>query len=73
MKIGIDDVMAWEPCKNYDRARVAELFAGRETLSAMDILNLDIPDLAAARAAAWDEARNAARANQIEIVKTYIL
>ena len=36
--------MAWEPCEdNYPRERVEELFAGREALSAMEFLELDIP------------------------------
>ena len=41
--VTVDDVMAWEPCEQYTRERIAQLFAGREHLSAVDILKLDIP------------------------------
>lgn len=40
--VTIDDVMAWEPCSPYDRERVTELFAGREAVTALDILDMDI-------------------------------
>ena len=44
LKVTVDQVMAWEPCEdNYPRERVEELFAGREALSAMEFLELDIP------------------------------
>lgn len=44
-------VMSWRPCgcngsddgTNYTEARVARLFAGRERLTALDVLALDIP------------------------------
>ncbi len=40
----IDDVLSWNPCDPpYNLERVTELFAGRETLAALDILDLDIP------------------------------
>ena len=41
--VTIDDVMAWEPCNGYTRERVTELFAGRESVTALDILDMDIP------------------------------
>jgi len=41
--VTIDQVMAWRPCGTYTQERVAELFAGRETLSPRDIMALDIP------------------------------
>jgi len=37
----VADVMAQSPC--YDKARVRELWAGREALSVVDVLDLDIP------------------------------
>ena len=41
MGVTLDQVMAWHPC--YDREKVETLFAGRETLTANDILDLPIP------------------------------
>ena len=41
--ISVDDVMRFGPCDPYDRGRVEELFAGRERVSALDILGADIP------------------------------
>ena len=44
LAVTVDQVMAWGPCEdNYPRARIEELFAGRESLSAMEITKLDIP------------------------------
>jgi len=44
--VTVDQVMAWEPCQEYTRERVEALFAGREALTAADIVNLvDIPAL----------------------------
>ena len=43
LKVTVDQVMSWLPCEDYTRERVEELFAGREALSAMEILELDIP------------------------------
>ena len=42
--VTIDDVMAWGPCNGYTRERVTELFAGRESVTALDILDMDIPN-----------------------------
>jgi len=39
----IDEMLAERPCPQYDRARITELWAGRETLSVLDTLDLDIP------------------------------
>ena len=43
LKVTVDQVMSWEPCEEYTRERVEELFAGRESLSALEIMKLDIP------------------------------
>ena len=43
MTVTVDDVMSWEPCKEYSRERVTALFAGRETITAFDVLDMDIP------------------------------
>lgn len=40
----VDHVMSWRPCSAYTRERVTELWAGREALSALDVLALDIPE-----------------------------
>jgi hypothetical protein len=40
--VTVDQVMAWHPCANYTREVVAELFAGRDALTARDIAALDI-------------------------------
>ena len=47
----IDDVMSWGPCGSvdpddgpYNRGYVTGLFAGRESLTVDDVLDLDIPD-----------------------------
>ena len=37
------DVMSWGPCKEYTPGRIIKLFAGRESVSALDILDMDIP------------------------------
>ena len=39
----ISQVLSWEPCDTYTPERVTELFAGRETVTALDILAMDIP------------------------------
>ena len=41
--VTVDQVLSWNPCLRYNRERVTELFAGRETLTVLDILALDIP------------------------------
>jgi len=43
LRVTVDQVMVWSPCKEYTRARVEELFAGRETVTAIDVLEMDIP------------------------------
>jgi hypothetical protein len=41
----VDEVMAWRPCEeNYPRKRVSELWAGRDAVSIIDVLDMDIPD-----------------------------
>jgi hypothetical protein len=39
----VDDIMAEGPCPNYPRARVVELWDGRERLTPHEIAELDIP------------------------------
>ena len=39
----VGDVVLWGPCSEYTERRIEELFAGRETLSAEEIFELDIP------------------------------
>lgn len=39
----VDEMLAHHPCATYDRARLTNLWAGRERLSVLDILDLDIP------------------------------
>ena len=39
----IEDVLAWGPCDDYDAYRLAELFGRQKRLSAIQILDLDIP------------------------------
>ncbi len=41
-RVTVDQVMTWDPCPRYPRSRIKDLFAGRESLSAGDILRLDI-------------------------------
>ena len=41
--VTIDQIMAREPCEEYPRERVEELFAGRESLTALELLDLEIP------------------------------
>lgn len=43
MKITVEMVMAERPCKNYPPERVAELWAGRESLAPTEIAQLEIP------------------------------
>jgi hypothetical protein len=42
-RVTVDQVMSWKPCERYTRELIEQLFAGRESLSAVDILKLDIP------------------------------
>jgi hypothetical protein len=39
----IDEMLLHRPCPDYPRERLVELWAGRERLGVIDILNLDIP------------------------------
>jgi hypothetical protein len=41
MSVTIDQVLAWEPC--YAHEEIVALFAGREQMTALEILDLDIP------------------------------
>jgi len=41
--VTVDDVLKLHPYTEYNRGRVTELFAGRRVLSALDVLDLDIP------------------------------
>ena len=39
----VDQMLAARPCEEYTRERIAELWAGRDALSLLDILDLPIP------------------------------
>jgi len=39
----VSDVIAWEPCKGYTEERIRALWGDRESLTALDILDLRIP------------------------------
>ena len=39
----IDQMLAEHPCAEYDRARITDLWAGRDAIATRDILVLDIP------------------------------
>jgi hypothetical protein len=41
--VTIEQVMGWDPCEEYTREKVEELFSGRESLTARDIVDLYIP------------------------------
>lgn len=43
--VTVDDVMSWGPCEKYSCEYVTELFAGRESVTALDILDMDIWDM----------------------------
>ena len=40
----VDQIMAFGPCHDYPRERVAALWAGRDSLTAAEIAALEIPD-----------------------------
>jgi hypothetical protein len=40
----IDEMLAARPCSQYDRARITELWTGRDSLTLLEILDLSIPD-----------------------------
>ena len=42
-KVTIENVMSWHPCAEYTKERITELFSGRESLTVLDIIELDIP------------------------------
>jgi hypothetical protein len=42
-RITVDQAMSWKPCSRYPYSRIKKLFAGRKSLSAVDILKLEIP------------------------------
>jgi hypothetical protein len=42
-KVTIEDVMRWGPCARYTEERLLKLANGREALSALEILDLNIP------------------------------
>lgn len=42
-RITVDDVLALRPCPTYTRSRVEELGGGRESMTLLDVLDLDIP------------------------------
>jgi hypothetical protein len=42
-KVTATQIMSWEPCDRYPEKRVKELFSGRKYLTALDVLELDIP------------------------------
>ena len=39
----IKDLQKYEPCEDYTPERIAELFAGRESINMLDVLEMDIP------------------------------
>ena len=43
MRVSVDKVMSWEPCVEYTLERVTKLFGKRKTVSALNILDMDIP------------------------------
>ena len=43
LAVTVDDVMSWRLCDGYTRYRVNTLFAGREAITALDVLKMDIP------------------------------
>ena len=40
----VEDLMKHEPCVAYTPERIAELFAGRERINMLDVLDMDIPE-----------------------------
>jgi hypothetical protein len=43
-KATINKVLSWDPCEGYTEEVIAGLFAGRKAMTALDMLDLDIPD-----------------------------
>ena len=44
MAVSVEEILSWEPCEEYTPERVAELFAGKATVTAIDIISMDITD-----------------------------
>jgi len=42
--VTVKQIMSWNPCAEYTQAKIKKLFAGRQALSVLDVLELDIPD-----------------------------
>ena len=42
-KITIADVLSWKPCSDYTEDNLKELFAGRESMDVLEILDVNIP------------------------------
>ena len=43
--ITVQDVLDWNPCGRYSKKLIEKLFAGRESITAIDICDMDIPAL----------------------------
>jgi hypothetical protein len=43
-RVSVDTVMSWGPCDTYTHRKVTKLFAGRKTVSALNVLDMKIPD-----------------------------
>ena len=71
----IDHMLAQNPCPEYDRARITQLWAGRETLTTRDILDLDIPAKDRVWAALHDDdiCARAVRRIVTRVVRTHAL
>ena len=41
----VDEIMSWKPCEDYPRSRIVELFSGRDQITPVDVLKMDIPHL----------------------------
>lgn len=42
-KLTVEQMMSFHPCSKYPIEKVTALWAGREALTALDIISLDIP------------------------------
>jgi hypothetical protein len=43
MTFTIDQILGWKPCEDYPRKRIEGLFSGRESITAEELAELDIP------------------------------
>jgi hypothetical protein len=43
MTFTIDQILGWKPCEDYTRKRIEGLFSGRESITAEELAELDIP------------------------------